>query len=170
MPAPLLDLSRAKPRGWRPILDSNFAGTYIGIRGFIRKGDKKGRWALKVGQGCGKGGVVGRCDNQGLSIAFGMPAKMIDHTLYFLSDKNHENPVYGIRSLESVLMDEMKERFNNAPVAHEFAGYTETFGDFKTPEKAYMAARDMLKNKLDDLTMAHGEPIPLKDFWAECST
>lgn len=146
------------------IAKENFKGVYIGLRGFIREGDRAGRWAIKVGEGFGKKGILGRADDQALSLAFGFNAREVDRKVHMFG--NPEKIVWSFERLERALMRELDKRFGGSPLAHNFAGATETYGDFATPEEAYHAAELMLAElHLEDWTTNQGEDIGCVDFW-----
>ena len=143
------------------IARENFKGVYIGLRGFIRN-DRAGRWGLKVGEGFGKKGILGRSDDQALSLAFGFEAKNIDCKV-----RVFETPIWSFERLERRLMRLLGERFGSSPLAHNFAGATETYGDFATPEEAYEAMAYFLEElEVFYWTTDQGKPIRFRDFWA----
>jgi hypothetical protein len=110
------------------MIDANVKGYYLGLRGFISK-DGRGRWAWKIGQGIGVKGILGRCDAQSLSLAFGWPNGNIGFGECWLLDRAEAY-------VGSVFQTEK---------AHTFAGSTETFGNWAEPFDAYQEALDFVE-------------------------
>ena len=111
------------------LVRANIKGYYLGLRGFIDK-NGRGRWAWKIGQGIGVKGILGRCDAQSLSLAFGWPE--VPYPSYFgeswllAKAKAYVGPIFQTEK------------------AHTFAGSTETFGNWAEPFDAYQHALDFV--------------------------
>jgi hypothetical protein len=125
------------------------AGAYIALRGFVRKNDRAGRWALKIGKAQNDLGMMGRADNQGISLLWGIPSYA------------HAN------SIESDFKKLAREIFGHSPISHTFSGHTETFGDFVSPVHAYAAATRLVNLWVPELT--HNDIFTPIDFWARPS-
>ena len=149
---------------------SFFKGCYIGLRTNFTK-NLSPWYSIKVGKGCGVKGALGRCNDQALPALF-----LFDGWWVGWKEPNPTRQcmfnIIGreIVNLEHALLFSADRQFGKAPLDYSFAGSTETFGNFNTPDQAYYAAKILADeiSKKDIKSEFTERPLKVVDYFEQC--
>ena len=151
-----------------------FRGCYIGLRANF-DANLNVWYSIKVGKGTGQKGALGRCDDQALPALFLFDGYNVEvesninlsTSPFPISHLLCHGQYQHLINLERIMQTQARETFGEAPLLYSYAGSTETFGNFKTPKEAYLAAKfiaDFIAKK-DMKSEFTNEPLQIVDYF-----
>ena len=149
-------------------IKGGFRGCYIGLRANFDE-NLKPWFSIKIGKGTGKKGALGRCDDQAL------PALFLFNG-YWIGIKSEPSEALlnltarHIINLERDLIERARKKFGDAPTLYKYAGSSETFGKFETPQEAYQAGKFLADGiaGLDAKSDFTKQKLKIVDYFKKC--